>query len=101
MLDELLEEIQELKEYKTKYEYAEKDKKEMSDLLYKYMMSEYREKMYRDRAEKYRKEWCIHCKYHCDDDNCGIDLPVNILEPIRSDKNWIPGYVGCRYFKWS
>ena len=98
MLDELLEEIQKLREYKTKYEYAEKAKKEMSDLLYKYMMAEYREKPYRERTEECEKEWCNHCKHHGD---CGVDLPENILEPIRSDKNWIPGRVGCRYFEWS
>lgn len=55
MLDELLEEIQKLREYKTKYEYAEKDKKEMSDLLYKYMMAEYEGKSYDERVREYEK----------------------------------------------
>lgn len=55
MLDELLEEIQKLREYKTKYEYAEKDKKEMSDLLYKYMMAEYEGKSYDERVREYKK----------------------------------------------
>lgn len=55
-VDELLEEIQKLREYKTKYEYAEKDKKEMSDLLYKYMMAEYEGKSYDERVREYEKK---------------------------------------------
>lgn len=64
MLDELLEEIQKLREYKTKYEYAEKDKKEMSDLLYKYMMAEYEGKSYDERVREYEKNTCSCCRYH-------------------------------------
>ena len=63
MLDELLEEIQKLREYKTKYEYAEKDKKEMSDLLYKYMMAEYEGKSYDERVREYKKNTCSCCRY--------------------------------------
>ena len=101
MLDELLEEIQKLREYKTKYEYAEKDKKEMSDLLYKYMMAEYEGKSYDERVREYEKKTCSCCRYHsmCEGKK---RLPLDILKPKPSDdKAWIPGRVGCGFFEWS
>ena len=77
MLDELLEEIQKLREYKTKYEYAEKDKKEMSDLLYKYMMAEYEGKSYDERVQEYKKNTCSCCRYH------------SMCEGKKNDCHWI------------
>lgn len=41
MIDEFLNEIKELQEYKKKYLCAEKDKQRMSDLLYEYATKEY------------------------------------------------------------
>lgn len=101
MLDELLEEIQELREYKAKYEYAEKAKKEMSDLLYKYMMVEYESKSYDERVREYEREACSCCRYRSVCEN-RKQLPLDILKPKPSDgKAWIPGRVGCSLFKWS
>ena len=42
MLNEFINEIKELQKYKEKYLYAEKGKERMSDLLYEYMMREYK-----------------------------------------------------------
>ena len=41
MIDELIKEIQELKEYKEKYSKLVGEKQRLSDELYKYMMKEY------------------------------------------------------------
>ena len=41
MVEELIKQLQELQEYKYKYECALKDKQTMSELLYDYMMQEY------------------------------------------------------------
>lgn len=41
MVEELIKELNELQEYKKKYECVQKEKQKMSDLLYEYMMREY------------------------------------------------------------
>lgn len=100
MLDELLKEIQELKEFKKKYEYALKDKQKMSDKLYEYMMKEYENTPYEDRCDLHVKNMCKDCRYR---DYCELntDFPQEIWMPIPSDKAWIPGHKNCGKFEWS
>ena len=98
MLEELLKEINKLKEYKKKYEYAIKDKQKMSDLLYTYMMEEWEHMDREDRVLAYKRSSCESCRYY---DCCSISLPEDIWKPIRSDKAWIPSRVSCGKFKWS
>lgn len=50
MIDELILEINELKEYKKKYEFALKDKQKMSDLLYELMSEKYDNLPYEERV---------------------------------------------------
>ena len=59
MLEQLLEEINELKKYKERYELAERDKERMSEMLYDYMMKEYESMTKEERIEKYKKECCL------------------------------------------
>lgn len=98
MLGELINEIQELQEYKKKYEYVQKDKEVMSEKLYEYMMREYGNMSREERVLSYRTNSCSCCRYR---DYCEISLPENIWEPIKSDRGWIPGRVTCGKFDWS
>lgn len=98
MINEFINEIKELQKYKEKYLYAEKDKERMSDLLYEYMMREYKGMPKQKRIEKYKEECCKCCRYR---EYCIFDFPQNIYQPIQSNKAWIPGRVGCGKFEWS
>lgn len=97
MIDELLNEIKELQEYKKRYLCAEKDKQRMSDLLYEYMIKEYNNMSKQERISKYKAECCDHCRNR---DYCIGDLPEDVYKPIQSDKAWIPGRVTCGQFRW-
>ena len=74
MLDDLIKEIQELQEYKRKYECALKDKQTMSDKLYEYMMDEYNNTSYEERSNYHIEHWCQHllCNTHF---TCHISNP--------------------------
>lgn len=97
MLERLLEEINELKKYKERYELAERDKERMSEMLYDYMMKEYESMTKEERIEKYKKECCVNCRYR----GWECSFPDNIMQPVKSKDAWIPGRVGCNKFKWS
>lgn len=98
MIDELLNEITELKEYKRKYEFALEGKKIMSDELYELMMAEYERTPYERRAEEYKKNVCNDCRFRW---SCRIMLPQDIGMPIKSNSAWIPGTKSCGSFEWS
>lgn len=97
MLDELLKEINALKQYKEKYESANKDKEKMSELLYEYMMKEYESMTKEERFAKYKNECCSCCRYNV----CNYNLPDNIMKPIPSKEAWIPARVRCSEFEWA
>lgn len=98
MIDEFLNEIKELQEYKKKYLYAVKDKQSMSALLYEYMTKEYKRISKQKRIEKYEEEYCKCCRYR---EYCKFDFPDDIYKPVKSDNAWIPGRVTCGNFEWS
>lgn len=97
MLEELLKEINELKQYKERYEFAIKDKKEMSQLLYEYMMKDYKNTTKEERVAQYKKECCSCCRYDCYD----CDFPDDIMKPVPSEDAWIPSRVSCGKFRWA
>lgn len=97
MIDELILEINELKDIKKKYEFALKDKQKMSDLLYELMSEKYDNLPYEERAEWHKKEMCNHCKY----DGCGRELADDIGCVLPSEKAWIPSRICCKNFDWS
>lgn len=99
MLDELLDEIAELKEYKTRYEFQKKDKERMSEELYKLMKEKYDLTPVSERIEFYKKDMCRCCRSGCFG-NCTVGIPDNIGEPIPSDKAWIPATRTCGNFEW-
>lgn len=98
MLDELLKEINELKEYKIKYECASKDKQRMSELLYDYMMQEYENTSKEKRIELHKINCCSCCRYR---DCCDFEFPEDVWKPIPSEKAWIPAKTTCGSFKWA
>ena len=98
MIDELLKEIQELKEYKKKYDFAIAEKQRMSDMLYELMTNEYLDKTLEERKAQYSKDMCHGCRFY---GYCTKELPEDIGEPIKSDKAWIPATRTCGQFEWS
>lgn len=98
MLEKLIKEINELYEYKQKYEYAIKDKQRMSDFLFELMTEKYNSTSYDERKSYYKKTQCKDCRYR---DYCDLEIPENIGEPIKSDKAWIPATTSCGKFEWS
>lgn len=97
IMDELIAEINELKDIKKKYEFALNDKQKMSDLLYELMSEKYDNLPYEERAEWHKKEMCNHCRYY----GCGRELSDDIGCVLPSEKAWIPGRVSCKHFDWS
>lgn len=100
MLEELIKEINELRDYKIKYESLEEDKRRMSDKLFELMMEKYNNQSYQERVEIFKKEGCRDCRYKY---NCDLkdNLPQDIWIPIESDKAWIPAMKSCGEFQWS
>lgn len=102
MLNELLKEIEELKKYKEKYEYAVKDKEIMSELLYEYMTKEYESMTKEERVKIFEKEFCECCRFaHYCRDHFEEAYPEDILKPFPSERAWIPPRKGCAEFEWS
>lgn len=98
MLEQLIQELEELKEYKHKYECAMKDKQTMSDLLYEYMMKEYENTTKEERVAKFKQDSCRCCRGR---DFCSIEMPDDIEKPIVSNMAWIPATKSCGYFEWA
>ena len=99
MMEELIKELSELQEYKKKYEYAQQDKQEMSNLLFEYMMKEYKNTSYEDRCAQQISLQCRACRYA--HDCLKNNFPEDIRMPVKSDKAWIPGVKSCENFMWS
>lgn len=98
MVEELIKELNELQEYKYKYECAQKDKQTMSDELYEYMKREYENMGREERIISHHAEFCNCCRY---ESYCTISLPEDIWEPVPSNKAWIPARKVCEKFEWS
>ena len=96
-LDELIKEIQDLKEKERQLEYLKKDKKKMADKLLEYELKEYENISIEERKAKYFKETCRCCRFHCENSN---GLPDDIGKPIESEDDYFPAYKGCKDFEW-
>ena len=96
-LDELIKEIQDLKEKERQLEYLKKDKKKMADKLLEYELKEYENTSVEERKEKYFKENCSCCRFHCENSKC---LPDDIGKPIESKVDYFPAHKGCKDFEW-
>lgn len=96
MLDELIKELQELKDYKKRYESVLKDKEKMSDLLFELMTEKYNNTPYEDRKNHFINTTCKCCRRYF----CNLEIPEDIELPIRSNIGWIPATKGCINFEW-
>ena len=99
ILNQVLNEINELKEFKRLYESQKKDKQIMSDELYKLMMYKYNVTLFIDRKSHYEEDTCSCCRFEdwCNKDNT---IPKNVGMPIKSENAWIPPTKGCGKFEW-
>ena len=96
-IDELIKEIQELKTKEIQLEYLKKDKKKMADKLLEYELKEYENTSIEERKEKYFKENCRCCRFHCENSK---GLPDDIGKPIKSEDDYFPAHKGCKDFEW-
>ena len=96
-LDELIKEIQDLKEKERQLECLKKDKKKMADKLLEYELKEYENTSVEERKEKYFKEICSCCRFNCENSNV---LPDDIGKPIESKVDYFPNHKGCKNFEW-
>ena len=101
VLEEFIEDMNELINYKKKYESAMNDKQTMSDELYKLMTKEYENTSYEDRCKQYIEHECSCCRYRIYGCDYQDNLPKDILQPIPSNKAWIPARKSCGHFEWS
>ena len=92
-IDELIKEIQDLKEKERQLEYLKKDKKKMADKLLEYELKEYENTSIEERKAKYFKETCRCCRFHCENSN---GLPDDIGKPIKSEVDFFPSHKGCK-----
>lgn len=99
MLEDFIKDINELIEYKIKYEYAIKNKQKMSDALYDLDLERYNIQTFEERKQNYIKDLCNCCRFdfYCNKDK----IPENILMPIKSDKAWFPSKISCSEFQWN
>ena len=101
MLEDLVKELQEMQEYKKKYECALRDKQRMSDKLYEYMMDEYNNTSYEERSNYHIEHWCKHCRWRLfETDKCDMKLPDDIMIPTPSINAYFPQKKLCEEFEW-
>lgn len=68
----------------------------MSDLLFEYMMKEYKNISYDDRCAQQINRQCIECR---NSDYCDMNgFPKDIGMPVKSDRALIPGVKSCKNF---
>lgn len=96
-LDELIKEIQDLKEKERQLEHLKKDKKKMADKLLEYELKEYENTSIEERKAKYFKETCSCCRFNCENLK---GLPDDIGKPIESKADFFPSHKGCKDFEW-
>lgn len=100
MINELINEIKELQQYKKLYECAIKDKERLAKYVYENERKKYWETKYEDRVKKHQEEHCKDCRYN---DDCKVfeeGLDADILKP-KENKGWFPSYKVCENFKWN
>ena len=108
IIERIVQEYNELKKYKSKYEHQNKDKEKMSEALYYFELKEYENTPYEQRVKKHIKENCSVCRYYYGENrDCkwleGTPknrLPEDILKPIKSKENYFPGHKICEDFAW-
>lgn len=96
-IDELIDEIQELKKQSLELKNLKEDKKKMADKLYEYELKEYENTTIDERKEKYFNEMCRNCRHYCESKDV---LPDDINMPVKTDRDYFPAHKGCKKFEW-
>lgn len=96
-IDELIDEIQELKKQSLELKDLKEDKKKMADKLYEYELNEYNQTSVSERKEKWYNEWCLNCRKDCKDKR---KITNDVYLPIRDDRDYFPAHKGCKEFDW-
>lgn len=98
MIEEILKELEELIQYKRKYEYAISDKQKLSDKVYEYEKEKFDKLTPEERVLKYKKDNCTRCRFG---DLCNMTLPHDIGMPVKSDLGYFPPTKMCGEFEWN
>ena len=79
------------------------DKKRMSEALYEHALKEYAALSKEERVKQHIEQWCKNCRAQELGEECPLikELPDNIMEPKKSEKDFFPGHVVCKEFEWS
>lgn len=96
-IDEIIKELQDLKQKEQELECLKKDKKKMADKLYEYELKEYQNTTIDERKERYFNEMCKHCRHCCENKD---ELPDDINMPVRTDNDYFPAHKSCKEFEW-
>lgn len=96
MLDVIIKELNELKDFKSKYEHSLVDRRTMAKKLFQLMIEKHNNQTYEERCEIHRNDYCKCCR-SC---GCGRELPEDVLTPIENN-DWIPSIKTCKHFELS
>ena len=108
IIEKIMQEYNELKQYKSDYEYQEKDKEKMANAIYEYELKDYKKTTVEERKNRYIKETCKDCRwFRGKEEVCTFQdkkpeelLSEDILMPIKTEENYFPAHKGCKCFMW-
>lgn len=104
IIEKMIKEYKELKEYKNKYEHLKADKKRMAETIYNYELKEFQNTSYQERVKKHQIEYCQYCRYFYGENNeCkwlsgtpNDRLPEDILKPNKTKEDYFPSHKVCK-----
>lgn len=99
-IEKIISELNQLKEYKSKYENQLEAMQMMSDKLYELEMAIYKTRTPEENRQKHVDDVCFDCRYGKTPEKCGRSLPENVWMPTPSNKAWMPGRTICQDFRW-
>ena len=103
ILDDLAQEINELKEYKEKYKYLLADYNRVIEKLHKFEFEKWENARPQDRQKYYKENHCKCCRYFSDVKGERCRISSNILKPELKEHNNGKKYIsyqGCEDFQW-
>lgn len=102
-LEEIIEEYNELKSYKEKYEFLLKDYNRKVESLYKFELEKWENAKPQDRQKYYKEHHCRCCRFFSDVKGERCRISSNICKPkLETNDNGqkIITYQGCPDFEW-
>jgi hypothetical protein len=103
ILEEFLKEINELQEYKKKYEYLLKDYNYRMKKLFELELEKWENTKSQDRKEEFIKTTCRDCRHFFDRESLTCEIEDDISKPFLREhgdgKKYI-SYKCCKDFEW-